>query len=108
MPTNRSGRAEQQLLDDRIEPFLQQLRAAGYAERTLRRRRTVLRAFARCVGGGEKWGHFGGLEGATCVVAQWTLGRHQKSCIPVWVALRQLWLPLGNRALLPAGRRCSL
>ena len=60
------------------------------------------------VGGGEKWGHFGGLEGATCVVAQWTLGRHQKSCIPVWVALRQLWLPLGNRALLPAGRRCSL
>ena len=49
MPTNRSGRAKQQLLDDRIEPFLQQLRAAGYVERALRRKRTVLRAFARWV-----------------------------------------------------------
>ena len=47
MPTSRSGRAQQQLLDDRIEPFLQQLRGVGYAERTLRHKRTVLRTFAR-------------------------------------------------------------
>jgi len=36
-------------LDDRIEPFLKQLRDAGYAERTLRKKRTVTRAFARWV-----------------------------------------------------------
>jgi len=41
-----SGRA-QSLLDDQIEPFLQQLRDAGYAERTLRKKRTIARAFAR-------------------------------------------------------------
>ncbi|HEY6302967.1 MAG TPA: tyrosine-type recombinase/integrase [Terriglobales bacterium] len=35
------------LLDNHIEPFLQQLRAAGYADRTLRKKRTVTRAFAR-------------------------------------------------------------
>jgi integrase/recombinase XerD len=35
------------VLDDRIEPFLKQLRDAGYAERTLRKKRTVTRAFAR-------------------------------------------------------------
>lgn len=37
------------LLKDRIEPFLKQLRDAGYAERTLRKKRTVTRAFARWV-----------------------------------------------------------
>ena len=36
----------QTLLDNHIEPFLQQLRAAGYAERTLRKKRSVARAFA--------------------------------------------------------------
>jgi site-specific recombinase XerD len=35
------------LLDDHIEPFLKHLRAAGYADRTLRKKRTVVRAFAR-------------------------------------------------------------
>ena len=46
MSTTGSGRA-QPLLDDQIEPFLQHLREAGYAERTLRKKRTVARAFAR-------------------------------------------------------------
>ena len=46
MTTTGSGRA-QRLLDDQIEPFLQHLRDAGYAERTLRKKRTVARAFAR-------------------------------------------------------------
>src|ERR1041384_1981179 len=36
-------------LDQRIAPFLQQLRDAGYAERTLRKKRTITRAFARWV-----------------------------------------------------------
>ena len=35
------------LLDDHIEPFLKHLRATGYAERTLRKKRTVAKAFAR-------------------------------------------------------------
>jgi site-specific recombinase XerD len=35
------------LLDNHIEPFLKHLRAAGYAERTLRKKRRVARAFAR-------------------------------------------------------------
>jgi hypothetical protein len=35
------------LLDDHIGPFLKHLRAAGYAERTLRKKRTVTKAFAR-------------------------------------------------------------
>ena len=35
------------LLDDQIEPFLKHLRTAGYAQRTLRKKRTVARAFAR-------------------------------------------------------------
>ena len=34
-------------LDKQIEPFLKHLCAAGYAERTLRKKRTVVRAFAR-------------------------------------------------------------
>jgi site-specific recombinase XerD len=34
-------------LDNQIEPFLKHLRAAGYAERTLRKKRTIARAFAR-------------------------------------------------------------
>jgi site-specific recombinase XerC len=34
-------------LDNQIEPFLNHLRAAGYAERTLRKKRTVARAFTR-------------------------------------------------------------
>lgn len=46
MSTTGSGRA-QPLLDDQIEPFIQNLRDAGYAERTLRKKRTVIRAFAR-------------------------------------------------------------
>ena len=46
MSTTGSSRA-QGLLDDRIEPFLQHLRDAGYAERTLRKKRTVASAFAR-------------------------------------------------------------
>jgi integrase/recombinase XerD len=46
MSTTGSGRA-QRLLDDQIEPFLQHLRDAGYAERTLRKKRTVAKAFAR-------------------------------------------------------------
>ena len=37
----------QRLLDDQIEPFLKHLCDAGYAERTLRKKRTVARAFAR-------------------------------------------------------------
>ena len=45
-PTVEGGTTES-LLDDQIEPFLKHLRAAGYAERTLRKKRTVARAFAR-------------------------------------------------------------
>jgi integrase/recombinase XerD len=41
------GRSPGSLLDDHIEPFLKHLRAAGYAERTLRKKRTVAKAFAR-------------------------------------------------------------
>ena len=37
----------ERLLEDHIEPFLKNLRVAGYAERTLRKKRTVARAFAR-------------------------------------------------------------
>jgi hypothetical protein len=39
-PTLEGG-APGSLLDDHIEPFLKHLRAAGYAERTLRKKRTV-------------------------------------------------------------------
>src|SRR5215472_9647843 len=46
MSITGSGRA-QPLLDDQIEPFLQHLHDAGYAERTLRKKRTIARAFAR-------------------------------------------------------------
>jgi len=46
MSTTDSGRA-QRPLDHQIEPFLQHLRDAGYAERTLRKKRTVARAFAQ-------------------------------------------------------------
>lgn len=35
------------LLENQIEPFLNHLRSAGYAERTLRKKRTVARAFIR-------------------------------------------------------------
>ena len=45
-PHRKTGRPRR-LLDDQIEPFLKQLRDAGYAERTLRKKRTVARAFAR-------------------------------------------------------------
>jgi len=34
-------------LDEQIDPFLRHLRLAGYADRTLRKKRSVLRAFAR-------------------------------------------------------------
>ena len=47
-PTSEDGTPER-LLDDVIEPFLEQLRDAGYAERTLRKKRTVTKAFARWV-----------------------------------------------------------
>jgi site-specific recombinase XerD len=40
-------RTPESLLDDSIEPFLKHLRAAGYAKRTLRKKRSVTRAFAR-------------------------------------------------------------
>ena len=46
--TSEEGTSER-LLDDRIGPFLQQLRDVGYAERTLRKKRMVTRAFARWV-----------------------------------------------------------
>ena len=46
MSITGSGRA-QPLLDDQIEPFLQHLRDDGYAERTIRKKRTIARAFAR-------------------------------------------------------------
>jgi integrase/recombinase XerD len=39
--------ARQNVLDNFIEPFLKHLRATGYAERTLRKKRSVLRAFGR-------------------------------------------------------------
>jgi len=45
-PTLEDGTPESPL-DDHIEPFLEHLRAAGYAERTLRKKRSVARAFAR-------------------------------------------------------------
>jgi integrase/recombinase XerD len=45
-PTAEAGTTES-LLDDQIEPFLKYLRTAGYAQRTLRKKRTVARAFAR-------------------------------------------------------------
>ncbi len=45
-PTLEDERAERQL-DNHIEPFLIHLRAAGYAERTLCKKRTVVRALAR-------------------------------------------------------------
>ncbi len=45
-PTLGTGTPES-LLDNHIEPFLKHLRADGYAERTLRKKRTVARAFAR-------------------------------------------------------------
>ena len=48
MMTGQSNdRPPKRLLDDQIEPFLTQLRNAGYAQRTLRKKRTVARAFAR-------------------------------------------------------------
>jgi integrase/recombinase XerD len=45
-PTLEAGTTEN-LLDNQIEPFLKHLRAAGYAQRTLRKKRTVARAFAQ-------------------------------------------------------------
>jgi integrase/recombinase XerD len=45
-PTLEAGTTEN-LLDNQIEPFLKHLRAAGYAQRTLRKKRTVARAFVR-------------------------------------------------------------
>ena len=41
MSTTGSSRAQQRLLDDQIEPFLQHLRGAGYAQRTLRKKRSA-------------------------------------------------------------------
>jgi hypothetical protein len=42
-PTLEAGTTEN-LLDNQIEPFLKHLRTAGYAQRTLRKKRTVARA----------------------------------------------------------------
>jgi len=47
MTVQSNDRTSQRLLDDQIEPFLNQLEDAGYAQRTLRKKRTVARAFAR-------------------------------------------------------------
>ena len=47
MTVQSSDRTPQRLLDDQIEPFLNQLQEAGYAQRTLRKKRTVARAFAQ-------------------------------------------------------------
>jgi integrase/recombinase XerD len=48
MMTGQSNdRLPQRLLEDQIEPFLKQLQNAGYAQRTLRKKQTVARAFAR-------------------------------------------------------------
>jgi site-specific recombinase XerD len=41
------GKTRQNLLDDHIELFLHHLQSAGYAENTLRKRRPILRSFAR-------------------------------------------------------------
>jgi integrase/recombinase XerD len=46
MSATASGRV-QSLLDDYVESFLRHLRGAGYAERTIRKKRTVARAFVR-------------------------------------------------------------
>jgi hypothetical protein len=45
-PTLEAGTSEN-LLDNQIEPFLEHLRTTGYAQRTLCKKRTVARAFAR-------------------------------------------------------------
>jgi site-specific recombinase XerD len=42
-----ADRAPESVLDNHIEPFINHLRAAGYAERTLRKKQTVARAFSR-------------------------------------------------------------
>jgi site-specific recombinase XerD len=47
MTVQSNDRPPQRLLEDQIEPFLKQLQNAGYAQRTLRKKRTVARAFAR-------------------------------------------------------------
>ena len=56
------------------------------------------------VGGGEKGGHYGGEKGATDVVTRWTSAARSEvaadsssSRSPCVVAVRQLWLPCGNR-----------
>jgi hypothetical protein len=59
----------------------------------------------KSVGGGEKGYQFGGQEGTTCVVTQWTSTASRGPWIVVLVALRQLSLPYGNRAFLRRGRR---
>jgi hypothetical protein len=45
-PALEAGTTEN-LLDNQIESFLEHLRTSGYAQRTLRKKRTVARAFAR-------------------------------------------------------------
>src|ERR1700751_159641 len=45
--TTLAGKACQRSFDDHIEGFLQHLRVAGYAERTLRKKRWALRSLAR-------------------------------------------------------------
>ena len=47
MTGQSNDRPHQRLLDAQIEPFLKQLQNAGYAQRTLRKKRTVARAFVR-------------------------------------------------------------
>lgn len=49
MTAQSDGRPPQNLLADQIEPFLNELRDAGYAGSTLSKKRTVIRAFAQWV-----------------------------------------------------------
>ena len=74
-PTLEGGTPER-LLDDHIEPFLKYLRAAGYAERTLRKKRTVAKAFARwtrpkqIAGNDLNDGHITGVRGTLASKAE--------------------------------------
>jgi site-specific recombinase XerD len=98
-PTSEDGTSEC-LLDDRIDPFIQQLRDAGYAERTLRKKRTVTRAFARWVK--RKRIAIGNLNDGhvTAFVARWP--RRRKAHVKFELAvLRLLFRYLRADAGLP-------
>ena len=86
--TPEEGTSER-LLDDRIGPFLQQLRDAGYAERTLRKKRTVTRAFARWV----KWKRIAAVDlnddHVAAFVARWP--RRRKAHVKFELAILRLF-----------------